>query len=60
MRLVDLLYPGGQAPQSTSDWIVLILTAAFAVFAISFMTLLALVLLFGIVAVFERLMVWNL
>lgn len=60
MPLINLLFHGGQEPQTTQDWIVFFLTLAFVLFAIAFMSLLGLTLFFGIIAFLERLMIWSL
>jgi succinate dehydrogenase hydrophobic anchor subunit len=54
MTLVDIFFPGGHEPRSTSDWVILVVTGVFAVFLCSFMLLFALSLLVGVIALLQQ------
>jgi len=54
MTLVDIFFPGGHEPRSTSDWIILAATGVFAIFLCSFMLLFALSLSVGLIAVLQQ------
>ena len=59
MRWTEILFTGGEPPNSLSQWVVFCLTAAFALFILSFITLLALSLLFAVISLCESIMVWS-
>lgn len=56
MRYIDLLFPGGREPASATDWVILIVTGLFALFMCTFLLLLALTAVVGVIAIFEQVM----
>lgn len=56
MRYIDILFPGGREPANATDWIILIITALFALFMCTFLLLLVLTAVVGVIAVFEQIM----